>query len=140
MKCSVAPIFLDLKEEKHQQQLQKSCCCRKHDEIEFGERYKHDRIDECIIGTKKLIRSEFNGPVNIGSEEMIAINDLAKMVISISNKKLKIRNVPGPEGVRGRNSDNALIERMLHWSPEQPLFDGVEKTYHWINEQLHKVN
>ena len=97
-------------------------------------------IDECIIGTKKLIRSEFNGPVNIGSEEMIAINDLAKMVISISNKKLKIRNVPGPEGVRGRNSDNALIERMLHWSPEQPLFDGVEKTYHWINEQLHKVN
>lgn len=97
-------------------------------------------IDECILGTKKLMRSEFNGPVNIGSEEMIAINDLAKMVISISNKKLKIRNIPGPEGVRGRNSDNALIERMLHWSPKQPLFDGMEKTYHWINEQLQTSN
>jgi nucleoside-diphosphate-sugar epimerase len=93
-------------------------------------------IDECILGTKKLLRSNFNGPVNIGSEEMISINDLAKMVIAISNKQIKIKNIPGPEGVRGRNSDNRLIRRMLNWSPEQPLFEGIEKTYHWIHEQI----
>ncbi len=93
-------------------------------------------IDECVLGTKKLLRSNFHGPVNIGSEEMISINDLAKMVIAISNKQITIKNIPGPEGVRGRNSDNRLIKRMLNWSPEQPLFEGIEKTYHWIHEQI----
>lgn len=93
-------------------------------------------IDECVSGTKKLLRSKFNGPVNIGSEEMISINDLAKMVIAISNKQITIKNVPGPEGVRGRNSDNRLISRTLNWSPEQPLFEGIEKTYHWIHKQI----
>jgi GDP-D-mannose 3', 5'-epimerase len=93
-------------------------------------------IDECVLGTKKLLRSNFHGPVNIGSEEMISINDLAKMVIAISNKQITIKNIPGPEGVRGRNSDNRLINRMLNWSPEQPLFEGIEKTYHWIHEQI----
>ena len=120
---------MDWGKRKHQQQFA-SCCCVNNDEIEIWGDGLQTRsflfIDECIIGTKKLIRSEFNGPVNIGSEDD-SDKWLAKMVISISNKKLKIRNVPGPEGVRGRNSDNALIERMLHWSPEQPLFDGVEK-------------
>ena len=68
-------------------------------------------IDECIEGTIRLMRSNFSGPVNIGSDEMISINNLAKMVISISNKSIKIKNIHGPEGVRGRNSDNNLIEK-----------------------------
>lgn len=93
-------------------------------------------IDECIIGTKKLLRSSFNGPVNIGSEEMITINDLTKMVISISNKQLTINNISGPEGVRGRNSDNTLIREQLNWAPQKPLFEGIQSTYEWIHNQL----
>lgn len=81
-------------------------------------------IDECLEGTTRLLRSAFQGPVNIGSEEMISINDLAKMVIEISGKSVGIRNVPGPQGVRGRNSDNRLIREKLGWAPEQPLRDG----------------
>src|SRR5699024_1219968 len=95
-------------------------------------------IDECVEGVKRLIESDFLGPVNIGSEEMISINDFTKMIIGISGKDLSINNVPGPEGVRGRNSDNDLIEEKLGWKPVQPLKEGMEKTYKWINEQLNK--
>ena len=93
-------------------------------------------IDECLEGIRKLMDSEFSGPVNIGSEEMISINDLARMVIEISGKNLKINNIPGPEGVRGRNSDNNLIKETLNWEPEIPLKTGIEKTFHWIASQL----
>ena len=93
-------------------------------------------IDECLEGTTRLLRSEFEGPVNIGSEEMIAINDLAKMVIALSGKDVTINNIPGPEGVRGRNSDNRLIAEKLGWAPEQPLKTGMEKTYAWISREL----
>ena len=75
-------------------------------------------------------------PVNIGSDEMIAINDLAKMAIAISGKDIKIDNIPGPEGVRGRNSDNNLIKELLGWAPEQPLQTGMEQAYSWISTQV----
>jgi GDP-D-mannose 3',5'-epimerase len=93
-------------------------------------------IDECIEGSTRLLRSDFQGPVNIGSEEMISINNLAKMVIEVSGKPLGIHNVPGPQGVRGRNSDNRLIRKTLAWEPRQPLRDGISTTYTWIAEQL----
>ena len=93
-------------------------------------------IDECLEGTIRLLRSDFEGPVNIGSEEMISINGLAEMVIGISNKKIEINNIPGPLGVRGRNSHNDLIEQKLGWKPSQPLSKGIEKTYNWISSQL----
>jgi GDP-D-mannose 3', 5'-epimerase len=93
-------------------------------------------IDECIEGSLRLMRSDFAGPVNIGSEEMIKINDLAKMIIGISGKKLDIKNIPGPLGVRGRNSDNRLIEEKLQWKPSQRLLDGITTTYHWIKNQI----
>ncbi|WP_039017867.1 NAD-dependent epimerase/dehydratase family protein [Halocynthiibacter namhaensis] len=93
-------------------------------------------IDECVEGTIKLLRSDFEGPVNIGSEEMISINNLANMAISISGKSLKINNIAGPEGVRGRNSDNRLIMDRLGWAPNQSLRTGIEKTYHWIAAEL----
>ena len=96
-------------------------------------------IDECLNGVRRLMDSDFEGPVNIGSEEMIALNDLAKMVIKISGKSLHIKNIPGPLGVRGRNSDNNLIGEKLHWKPNYPLENGIKITYDWINTQLNKT-
>jgi nucleoside-diphosphate-sugar epimerase len=97
-------------------------------------------IDECLEGTLRLIRSDFLGPVNIGSEEMVTIDQLAQMIIEISGKKLSIRHVPGPQGVRGRNSDNRLIKEKLGWAPSIPLRKGLEITYKWIKEQVEKAN
>ncbi len=93
-------------------------------------------IDECIDGVLRLTRSDFPGPVNIGSEEMVTINELAGMIMKISGKTLTIRNVPGPTGVRGRNSDNRLIQQKLGWKPTAPLEDGLRATYAWIDRQV----
>ena len=93
-------------------------------------------IDECIEATRRLMDSDFEGPVNIGSEEMIAINKFAEMAIDISGKNLTIKNIDGPEGVRGRNSDNALFEQKIGWAPSQPLRVGMEKTYSWITSKV----
>jgi nucleoside-diphosphate-sugar epimerase len=82
------------------------------------------------------MNSDFMGPVNIGSEEMISINDFAQMAIDISGKSLGIKNIPGPTGVRGRNSDNALLYKELNWKPSLPLKEGMKKTYEWINNQI----
>lgn len=95
-------------------------------------------VDECLEGTIKLTRSNFEGPVNIGSEEMISINDFADMIIGISGKNIKIKNIPGPLGVRGRNSDNKLIKEKLGWAPSQLLKVGIEKTFEWIKNQIEK--
>ena len=92
-------------------------------------------IDECIEAIRRLMNSDFTGPVNVGSEEMIAINDLVKMVAEVADKVIKIKNIPGPTGVRGRNSDNKLIKEKLNWAPSQSLVDGISKTYQWINSQ-----
>lgn len=93
-------------------------------------------VDECLEGTIRLLRSDFGSPVNIGSEEMISINNLASMVSDIANKTLTIRNIEGPEGVRGRNSDNALIYEKLGWAPSLELRAGMLNTYEWISEQV----
>ncbi|WP_022854405.1 NAD-dependent epimerase/dehydratase family protein [Thermodesulfatator atlanticus] len=96
-------------------------------------------IDECIEGTLKLMRSDFTGPVNIGSEEMVTIDQLAEMIMDIAGVKLKIKHVPGPQGVRGRNSDNRLIYEKLGWKPTMPLREGLEITYKWIEEEVRKA-
>jgi nucleoside-diphosphate-sugar epimerase len=93
-------------------------------------------IDECVEGVRRLMESSFAGPVNIGSEEMISINALAQLVMEIAGKDLRIRNIPGPTGVRGRNSNNRLIGERLGWQPSQPLRDGIEVTYRWIERQV----
>ena len=95
-------------------------------------------VDECVEGTTRLLRSDFEGPVNIGSEEMITINGLAKMVIEISGKDVGIENIPGPLGVRGRNSDNRLIRQKLGWAPSQSLRTGMDKTYAWITGEIQR--
>jgi nucleoside-diphosphate-sugar epimerase len=96
-------------------------------------------IDECVEATCRLMNSEFIGPVNIGSEEMIKINDLARMAIEIAGKNLLINNISGPVGVRGRNSDNKLYKSKIGWVPSQSLRSGMEKTYAWILKQT-KLN
>jgi nucleoside-diphosphate-sugar epimerase len=95
-------------------------------------------IDECIEGVLRLMRSDFEGPVNIGSEEMVTINQLAQHAIDISGKNITIKNIDGPTGVRGRNSDNKLIQEKLGWSPNYPLYDGLTETFNWINKQVNK--
>ena len=94
-------------------------------------------IDECIEAVLRFMRQDkFNGPVNIGSEEMVTIQELAEKIIEISGKNINIKNIEGPTGVRGRNSDNTLYFENMHWEPTQPLFLGLQKTYYWINEQV----
>ena len=104
-------------------------------------------VDECVEATYRLMQSDFTGPVNIGSEEMISINDFAKMVIDISAKELSIYNIQGdafekkyghrcPVGVNGRNSDNKLYKEKIGWSVSQPLIDGMKITYEWIKQQV----
>ena len=93
-------------------------------------------IDECLEGVRRLMDSDFIGPVNIGSEEMVSINQLAAIIMELAGKKVAIRNIPGPVGVRGRNSDNRLIEEKLGWRPSQTLAAGLEHTYDWIERQV----
>ncbi len=94
-------------------------------------------VDECIEGIRRMMLSDKPLPVlNIGSEEMISINDLAKLIAKIANKNIIIKNVDGPEGVRGRNSHNALIQEQLGWQPTQKLEAGLRKLYQWIAEQV----
>jgi nucleoside-diphosphate-sugar epimerase len=97
-------------------------------------------IDECLEAVERFMNSDFEGPVNIGSDEMISLNDLAKMVMDISGKKLSIYNKPvSYEGVRGRRSDNTLIRSKLGWAPSRPLREGMAKTYEWIAAEVAKT-
>jgi GDP-D-mannose 3',5'-epimerase len=93
-------------------------------------------VDECLEGTVRLTRSEFSGPVNIGSEEMVTINGLVDIVCDIAGKRLAKKHIAGPTGVRGRNSDNRLIKEKLGWAPSLTLRQGLEKTYAWIEQQV----
>jgi nucleoside-diphosphate-sugar epimerase len=94
-------------------------------------------IDECLEGVYRLMEQDkFKGPVNIGSEEMVTINELVDMVMEIAGKKLKVRYIDGPVGVRGRNSDNRVIRKELGWEPKTKLVEGLEKTYRWVFSQV----
>ena len=95
-------------------------------------------IDECIEATRRLMDSEFIGPVNIGSEEMVTINELVDIAAKVSGKKIKKNHIDGPLGVRGRNSNNDLIREKLGWDYEQTLEEGIKKTYGWISYQVSK--
>ena len=93
-------------------------------------------IDECLEGTLRLTRSNWTGPVNIGSDKMLTITKLAEMIMEIAGKKLSLKTIPGPLGVRGRNSDNRLIEKKLGWRPNKPTKEGLKATYSWIEGQV----
>lgn len=112
------------------------------DEIEIWGSGEYTRsflyIDECIQALIKLIESDFKFPINIGSEEMVTINELAEKLIKISGKKLTLKHIDGPLGVAGRNSDNTLIREKLGWDYKQSLEDGLRKLYPWIKQQVDK--
>ena len=93
-------------------------------------------IDECVEGVLRLMENNFIGPVNIGSDEMVTINELVDLVSSIENKELEKNHIDGPLGVVGRNSDNNLIYEKLGWKPTMKLIDGLKKTYEWIKKQV----
>lgn len=122
--------------------------CRKvaesNDSIEIWGDGKQTRsflyINECLDGMRKFMDSSFNGPVNIGSEEMVSINQLAEYVMGIAGKKLSINHIKGPQGVRGRRSDNTLIYAKIGWKPSLPLKDGLISTFKWINQQVKEVS
>jgi nucleoside-diphosphate-sugar epimerase len=96
-------------------------------------------IDECVEGIRRLMDSDFQGPVNIGSDEMVTINQLVDIACLVGNRELRKNHIEGPLGVKGRNSDNNLIQEKLGWSPNYPLEKGIEKTYLWIAGELHKM-
>jgi GDP-D-mannose 3', 5'-epimerase len=93
-------------------------------------------VDECVEGIRRLMESDFSGPVNIGSEEMVTINELAEIIMDVAGKRVRVKHIPGPLGVRGRNSDNRLIREKLGWEPKLPLRDGLARTYAWIAQQV----
>jgi len=95
-------------------------------------------VDECVEATIRLTRSDWEGPVNIGSDEMVSINQLADMIANIADKKISINHIPGPLGVRGRNSDNNLYEKKLGWRVSKSLQQGLERTYPWVLDQVRK--
>ena len=96
-------------------------------------------IDDCTEGIHRLMASNFNKPINLGRDRMVTINELANIIINISGKSnITLTHVKGPEGVRGRNSDNSLLKEVLNWEPKTPLEEGLKYTYDWINDQLKK--
>jgi GDP-D-mannose 3',5'-epimerase len=113
----------------------------KNGEIELWGDGKQTRsflfIEDCLDATKKLTRSNWEGPVNIGSEEMVSINQLAYLIADVAGKDIKINHIDGPVGVMGRNSDNKLIKEKLNWEPKYFLRDGIIETYKWIDSQVH---
>ena len=96
-------------------------------------------IDECIEATRRLMGSDFIGPINIGSEEIVSIDQLVDIAAKVAGKKIEKNHIPGPLGVRGRNSNNNLIREKLGWDYSQSLEEGIRKTYNWINNQVQKV-
>lgn len=95
-------------------------------------------IDECLEAVRRFMDSDFIGPINIGSDEMVTIDQLVNIACQVGKKSVKINHIPGPTGVRGRNSDNTLIQEKLNWKPSTKLVDGIQSTYTWISEQLKK--
>jgi len=93
-------------------------------------------VDECVEGVRRLMESDFSDPVNIGSDEMVTINQLVDIASSIEGKEITKKHIDGPLGVAGRNSDNKLIKESIDWAPDYPLAKGIEQTYKWIKEQV----
>jgi nucleoside-diphosphate-sugar epimerase len=95
-------------------------------------------IDDCVTGIYKLMRSDYQEPLNLGQDRLITINQLADLIANIAGISIAKKHVPGPQGVRGRNSDNTRLRRVLGWEPEVLLEDGLARTYEWIATQVRK--
>ena len=96
-------------------------------------------VDDCVRGIQRLMRTDHGDPLNLGQDRLISINDLADLVARIAGVKLKKKHVPGPQGVRGRNSDNTRLREVLGWEPEISLEEGLTRTYEWIEKQVRNM-
>jgi GDP-D-mannose 3',5'-epimerase len=96
-------------------------------------------IDDCVVGIHKLIQSDYREPLNLGQDRLVTINQLADMTASVAGISITKRHVEGPQGVRGRNSDNTRLRKVLNWEPSISLEDGLARTYHWIEEQVRRT-
>jgi len=97
-------------------------------------------VDDCVEGIIRLCKSDWKKPINLGSDECVTIEQLGKLACSFTGKEMPLKEVPGPEGVRGRNSDNTLIQKVLGWAPSTTLKEGLKKTYDWIQGELNKMS
>ena len=95
-------------------------------------------IDDCVEGVLRLFYSDYSKPINIGSDELVSMNDMVKMIMEFEGKQLSLTHIPGPEGVRGRNSDNTLIKQVLGWTPSISLKEGLKTVYEWLKPILQK--
>lgn len=93
-------------------------------------------IDDCLEGIYRLFNSDFNKPLNLGSDRMVSINELAEIIANVAEKNITLKHIDGPQGVRGRNSDNTLLRQVLGWEPSVSLEEGLKITYDWISEQI----
>jgi nucleoside-diphosphate-sugar epimerase len=93
-------------------------------------------IDDCLEGIYRLMRSDYVQPLNLGSDRMVTINQLAEIVADIAGIKIIVKHIPGPQGVRGRNSDNTRLREVLKWEPQITLEEGLKRTYHWIEKRV----
>jgi GDP-D-mannose 3', 5'-epimerase len=93
-------------------------------------------INDCLEGIYRLMRSDYISPLNLGSDRMVTINQLAEIVANIAGIKITVKHIPGPMGVRGRNSDNTRLREVLKWEPQLTLEEGLERTYPWIEKQV----
>jgi nucleoside-diphosphate-sugar epimerase len=93
-------------------------------------------VDDCVEGLYRLMQSDHSEPLNLGTDRLVTINELAEIVIAISGKSLKVNHIDGPQGVRGRNSDNTKLREVLGWEPGIGLEAGLEETYRWISKQV----
>lgn len=120
----------------------KAAAAKDGDEVEMWGDGKQTRsfcyIDDCVEGVLRLMRSDYGEPMNIGSDEMVTMNQMQEMAIAFEKKTISIKHIPGPEGVRGRNSNNDLIKKVLGWAPSITLADGLKKTYEWIKVEIEK--
>ena len=120
----------------------KAAACTDKDELDIWGDGLQTRsfcyIDDCVEGIIRIMHSDYDKPINLGSDEMIDMNGLLNLALSFEGKKNKIKHIPGPEGVRGRNSDNTLIKQVLGWAPSIALKDGLKRTYDWIKAQIER--
>lgn len=120
----------------------KAAACKDGDILDIWGDGKQTRsfcyVDDCVEGILRIMHSDYDKPLNLGSDEMIDMNGLLKMACSFGDRKVTFKHIPGPEGVRGRNSNNDLIKKVLGWTPPTPLKQGLRKTYNWIKAQIDK--
>merc|ERR1740138_137321 len=120
--------------------LRKAICSKEHFEMwgDGNQTRSFMFVDDCVEGSLRIMNGDYDQPLNCGTEHMVSMNEFAKIALGFNQKDIPIKHIPGPQGVRGRNSDNTLIKEKLGWEPQTPLEVGLKKTYDWIKGEVEK--